>query len=64
MLQISISSELTAEHPGFMAECAGRGHAVEVFEASENIENIEQAKMPGGEDRQERDSLTAAEGHG
>ena len=61
MLQISISSELAAEHPRFMAECAGRGHTVEVFEAGENIE---QAKVPGGEDRQQRDSLTAAEGHG
>jgi hypothetical protein len=31
MLQISISSELAAEHPRFVAECAGRGHTIEVF---------------------------------
>jgi len=61
MLQIRISSALAAEHPEFMAECAERGRTVEVFEASENIEQV---KVPGGEDRQRRDAPTAAEGHG
>ena len=31
MLEISISSEMAAEHPRFMAECSERGHRVEVF---------------------------------
>ena len=31
MLEISISSEMAAEHPRFMAECLERGHRVEVF---------------------------------
>lgn len=31
MLEISISSEMAAEHPRFMAECVERGHRVEVF---------------------------------
>ena len=33
MIEISISSELAGEHSRFMAECAGRGHRVEVFES-------------------------------
>ena len=28
MIEISISRELAAEHPGFMAGCAERGHQV------------------------------------
>jgi len=31
MIEISISRELAADHPGFMAGCAERGHQVEVF---------------------------------
>ena len=31
MIEISISRELADEHPGFMAGCAERGHAVQVF---------------------------------
>ena len=31
MIQISISRELAAAHPRFMATCAQRGHAVNVF---------------------------------
>jgi hypothetical protein len=31
MLEISISSEMAAEHPRFVAECLERGHRVEVF---------------------------------
>ena len=31
MIEISISRELAAAHPGFMASCAQRGHAVSVF---------------------------------
>ena len=38
MLEISISSEMAAEHPRFMAECLERGHRVEVFgEAERNV---------------------------
>ena len=33
MIEISISRELAAEHPGFMAGCAERGHAVSVFDS-------------------------------
>ena len=32
MVEISISSELAAAHPVFMAGCAECGHQVEVFE--------------------------------
>jgi hypothetical protein len=32
MLEISISRELAAAHSGFMASCAQRGHAVDVFD--------------------------------
>ena len=31
MIEISISRELAAEHPGFMAGCAKRSHQVQVF---------------------------------
>jgi len=31
VIEIGISHELSAEHPGFMAGCAERGHRVEVF---------------------------------
>ena len=31
MIEISISRELAAEHPGFMAGCAKRNHQVRVF---------------------------------
>ena len=33
MIEISISSEVADEHPRFMAECADRGHRVEVFDS-------------------------------
>jgi hypothetical protein len=33
MLEISISHELAATHPEFMAHCADRGHAVVVFDS-------------------------------
>ena len=33
MIEISISRELADAHPGFMAGCAERGHAVEVFDS-------------------------------
>ena len=35
MLKISISSELAAEHPRFMAGCAADGREVQVFGATE-----------------------------
>jgi len=34
MIEISISRELAAEHAGFLASCAERGHQVQVFGAS------------------------------
>ena len=34
-MDISISSELAGEHPGFMAACAARGHEVDVFGGAE-----------------------------
>ena len=33
MIEISISRELADAHPGFMARCAQRGHAVSVFDS-------------------------------
>ena len=39
MLEISISSEMAAEHPRFMAECAARGRTVEVFGEAERNAN-------------------------
>jgi hypothetical protein len=39
MIEISISRELAAAYPGFIAGCAQRGHRVEVFgEATERAE--------------------------
>jgi hypothetical protein len=35
MLHISISNDLAAEHPLFVAECAERGHTVGVFDEAE-----------------------------
>ena len=32
MIEISISRELATAHPGFMASCAERGHALNVFD--------------------------------
>jgi hypothetical protein len=34
MIEISISRELAAEHPGFLMGCAERGHRVQVFGAA------------------------------
>ena len=34
MIEISISRELADAHPGFMASCAQRGHAVNVFDSA------------------------------
>ena len=31
MIEVSISRELAAEYPGFLAGCAERGHQVQVF---------------------------------
>jgi hypothetical protein len=33
MIEISISRELADAHPGFMAHCAHRGHAISVFDS-------------------------------
>ena len=35
MIEISISTELAAEHPRFMTECGGPGHRVEVFDSGD-----------------------------
>jgi len=35
MIEISISRELAAEHPGFLAGCAERGCQVQVFGTSQ-----------------------------
>jgi hypothetical protein len=35
MIEISISREFAAEHPGFLAGCAERGHDVQVFGTSD-----------------------------
>ena len=34
MIEISISRELADAHPGFMASCAQRGHAISVFDSA------------------------------
>jgi hypothetical protein len=34
MIEISVSRELAAEHPGFLAGCRARGHQVQVFGTS------------------------------
>jgi len=61
MIEISISSELAAEHPRFMAGCAERGHQVNVFEAGETVPETESRsseKDGRGENRPDR-SATA-----
>jgi hypothetical protein len=37
MIEISISRELAGEHPRFTAECAERGHRVEVFASNAGV---------------------------
>jgi hypothetical protein len=49
MLQISISDDLAAEHPGFVAECVERGHTLEVFDEAERNGNASEG-MAAGED--------------
>jgi hypothetical protein len=44
MIAISISSELAGEHPRFMAECAERGHRIEVFDSGEAREPARNAQ--------------------
>ena len=44
MIEISISRELADAHPGFMAHCADRGHAISVFDSDE-------ARSPTSRDR-------------
>jgi hypothetical protein len=62
MLQISISSELAAEHPRFVAECAGRGHTIEVV--GPDAENGQAATEGSATDAPpERSGLTDL-GHG
>ena len=55
MIEISISRELAAEHPGFMAGCAERGHQVEVFGTTH-----ERPESDAAETRDPDDMLDAA----
>ena len=46
MIEISISSELAAEHPRFMAECLQRGRHLTVFASVEKPRPIGEARQP------------------
>ena len=48
MLDISISSELAGEHPGFMAACATRGHQVNEFGDAEPAGTSGCRQQPAG----------------
>ena len=62
MLQISISSELAADHQQFVAQCARRGHTIEVFGPhAENGQAV--AARTGSESSLERSGLIGL-GHG
>ena len=50
MIEISISRELVAEHPGFLAGCAERGHKVQVFSASHERPESDAADMRDPDD--------------
>jgi hypothetical protein len=45
MIEISISRELAAEHPGFLVGCAERGHLVQVFSTSHERPESDGADM-------------------
>ena len=55
MIEISISRELAAEHPGFMAGCAKRSHQVRVFGTTH-----ERPESDAAETRDPDDMLDAA----
>ena len=46
MIEISIRSELAADHPRFMAECLERGRHVTVFASVEKPRPIGEARQP------------------
>jgi hypothetical protein len=50
MIEISISSELATEHPGFMAGCTERGHQVQVFGTSPERPESDTAETRGPDD--------------
>jgi hypothetical protein len=50
MIEISISRELAAEHPGFLAGCAERGHQVQVIRTSREQPASGAAETPGLDD--------------
>jgi hypothetical protein len=50
MIEISVSRELAAEHPGFLAGCAERGHRVEVFGTSREQPESGAARTRGPDD--------------
>jgi hypothetical protein len=50
VIAISSSHELAAEHPGFMAGCAERGHQVEVFTDSHERPESDGAQKPDRDD--------------
>ena len=58
MLQISSGSDLAAERPRFMAECAERGHVAEVFDATGAAVEV---RVASGEHGGERSAVPAAE---
>ena len=56
MIEISISRELAAEHSGFLAGCAARGHRVQVFGTS-----LEQRESDAAEPCDSDDQPAAAD---
>ena len=50
MIEISINRELAAEHPGFLAVCAERGHQVQVFGTSRERPESDTAETRGPDD--------------
>jgi hypothetical protein len=50
MIEISISRELAAEHLGFLAGCAERGHQVQIFGTSREQPESGAAETPSPDD--------------
>jgi hypothetical protein len=57
VIEISISRELAADHPGFVMCCAERGHRIEVFGASHERPDSDATEAPDSDDMLDADDV-------
>ncbi|HTR70637.1 MAG TPA: hypothetical protein VMH41_10480 [Mycobacteriales bacterium] len=57
VIEISISRELAADHPGFVMGCAERGHRIAVFGASHERPDSDATETPDPEDMLDADDV-------